>query len=333
MIEKISVIVPIFKVERYLAKCIESLLNQTYNNLEIILVNDGSPDRCGEICDHFAARDNRIKVIHKQNGGLSDARNIGVKNAKGEYISFIDSDDYIHPEYYEFLVYLLKKYDADISQCDYDLVYEDSLILRDHRKDDYKEMVYEGSLDILNNLYNDNYGKTVMVWNKLYRRELFKGVTFPVGKIHEDELTTYKILFGANRLVISDRIMYYYLQRTTSIMGKGFNVDSLTLIEAYFNQIQFYRNHRLHLLEEKAAFRLEHLIRGSMNRVINYNLEGKKQVLNELIIYYRNNLNLFTLFPSTTKTKVVREIFKRLPMFIIRWLYQMLNLGKKAINT
>lgn len=333
MIEKISIIVPIFNVEGYLAKCIESLLNQTYKNLEIILVNDGSPDRCGEICDNFAARDNRIKVIHKQNGGLSDARNMGVENAKGEYISFIDSDDYIHPEYYEFLAYLLKKYDADISQCDYELVYEESLILKDKRKDNYKEMAYEGSLNILNNLYNDNYGKTVMVWNKLYKKELFKDLTFPVGKIHEDELTTYKILFRANRLVISDRIMYYYLQRTTSIMGKGFNIDSLTLIEAYFNQIQFYQNHHLPELEEKAAFRLEHLIRGSMNRVIYYNLESKKQVLNELIIYYRNNLNLFTLFPSTTKTKVVREIFKHLPVFLIRWLYQMLNLGKGTINT
>ncbi|QJX64180.1 glycosyltransferase [Niallia circulans] len=329
---KISVIVPIYNVENYLDKCIESILNQTYSNLEVILVNDGSPDNCGGICDNYASTDDRIKVVHKKNGGLSDARNAGMSYATGEYISFIDSDDYIHLTFYETLINLMVKHNADIVQCGYEMVYEDKGSTIRKREETPKESIYSGKNNILNNLYNNNYGKTVVVWNKLFKSNLFEEVYFPKGKLHEDEMTTYQILHQAEKFVITEKNLYYYLQRKSSIMGQGFNIDSLTLIEAYYNQIRFYKQNNLFELEKKATSRLEHLVRGSMNRVIINNLESKKNVLNYLIMYYRKNLNLFSLFPSSTKNKIVRKFFQYSPIFLIRWSYEFLNLRRRKLK-
>ncbi|WP_117168561.1 glycosyltransferase [Paraliobacillus sediminis] len=330
MEQKISVIVPIYRVEKFLSKCIESIINQTYFNLEIILVDDGSPDRCFEICEKYASMDNRIVVIRKENGGLSDARNAGLKAASGNYISFIDSDDYIYETFYECLLNLIIKNDADIAQCGYQIVEEDQEFTPIRNEKAIEDIVVLDKLDILHNLYNINYGDTVVVWNKLFKSNLFNNLFFPKGKVHEDELTTYQILYRANKVAITSKKMYFYLQRSDSIMGQGFTIKSLDKLEAYYNQIKFYNDNELIELKEKATKSLEGMIKATINRVVKSNFENKTRVLNSLIDYYKKNLHLFSIFPSSKKIKLTRNLFRYTPVFIIRWIYKVVNIRRKV---
>lgn len=212
----ISVIVPIYNVEMYLIKCIESFLGQTHSNLEIILVDDGSPDGCPEICDKYALKDARIRVIHKKNGGLSDARNAGLEIATGDYIGFVDSDDWIAPDMYEYLLQGICGYNSDISYCGFINVHDTWVDYNNEKAD----MVYS-SETALNELFIDrlkNYA-----WNKLYKAELWENIRFPVGRKFEDILTNYKLFERAKRISILKEPKYYYLNRSDSIMNeKGF---------------------------------------------------------------------------------------------------------------
>jgi glycosyltransferase involved in cell wall biosynthesis len=235
----ISIIVPAYKVEKYLRRCINSIINQTYTNLEIILVDDGSPDNCGKICDEYAGKDQRIKVIHKENGGLSDARNRGLDIAKGEYIGFIDSDDWIKEDYIEKLLNLINDYNADISICNLVKVYnENQQINADYNP----EIKIYTNIQALEQYFDKYYTNMVIACCKLYKAELINGIRFPVGKIHEDEFTTHKLLYKANKTVMTTEGLYYYLQRNDSIMGKGFNLKgSLHHLEALEERLLFYK--------------------------------------------------------------------------------------------
>ena len=190
MEDLISVIVPIYKVEKYLEKCILNIVNQTYSNLEIILVDDGSPDNSGKICDEYARKDSRIKVVHKLNGGLSDARNAGIEIATGKYIAFVDSDDYIEEKMISKLYDLLKANDADVSACNICKFYEDKEIELDENEEIVKS--YPPEQAILLTILDDSFGN--YAWNKLYRSELFSDVRFPFKRRYEDIATIYKIL-------------------------------------------------------------------------------------------------------------------------------------------
>ena len=236
----ISVIVPIYKVEKYLKKCVDSLLVQTYKNLEIILVDDGSPDNCSVICDQYALMDSRVKVIHQKNSGLSAARNTGIKIAKGEFIAFVDSDDYIAPNMYEEMFKLISRADAELAICNVQKVDEKGKILDsdwtvESRVYDKKEIFQK--LNGLNAVYY------ITAWNKLYRRELFSTILFPVGKIHEDEFIIHEIFDKCNRIVSTDSIYYFYLQRDGSIMSNRKSVKSLDGVEALYNRFYFYNEH------------------------------------------------------------------------------------------
>ena len=228
----VSVIVPIYKVEAYLKKCIKSIQNQTYSNLEIILVDDGSPDGCGAICDRYAKEDTRIRVIHKENGGLSDARNKGLDIATGEYILFVDSDDYIHPQMVEILLQHLEVVDADMAVCGFKTVEENEEVIFDcfdicetagrEKKTEVVGIdageVFEGQA-VMNNLQYKNL-LTVVAWNKLYKAELFAELRYPKGRVQEDEFLVHHILHLCRRTVYIPTELYYYLQRTSSIMGE-----------------------------------------------------------------------------------------------------------------
>jgi len=211
----ISIIVPVYKTEPYLRKCLESIVSQTYKNMEIILVNDGSPDNCGEICDKYASIDSRIKVIHQKNGGLSAARNAGLRIASGEYIGFVDSDDWIENDMFETLYLGALKYGADIAICGY--FYEDCA--------KYKEVKEEHTvlLDCKDALHHLILDKTFTnhVWNKLFKNKLFEGVYFPEGRIFEDIATTYKLFEKTDKVVYLNSCKYYYRQREDSIVGSG----------------------------------------------------------------------------------------------------------------
>ena len=210
----ISVIVPVFSVEPFLDECILSLLRQTYEDLEIILVDDGSPDCCGKICDHYAAIDKRIRVIHKNNGGLSDARNAGIDIARGEYIGFIDSDDYVSSDMFAFLLSLMEDTLSDISICGHvKTTYKGK-----HRPLWHHRKVYVmDSQEALTKMLQYGYYES-FAWNKLFRRELFESIRFPSGKLHEDLFTTYKTFDKAERIACSKDVKYFYRQRSGSIV-------------------------------------------------------------------------------------------------------------------
>ena len=219
----ISIIIPVYKVEKYLEKCIESVLNQTYTNLQIILVDDGSPDNCGKICDEYAKKDSRIEVIHKANGGLSDARNVGISKAKGRYIGFVDSDDYIKENMYEILLNLIKKYDADVSICNlYDVIDGNEYIR--NKENGIQEY---SRLDILKEVLLDKNIQSY-AWNKLYKKELFDEVKYPIGKKYEDIGTTFYIFEKCNKIVVTSEPEYYYLKRSDSLVN---NVTESTVFD------------------------------------------------------------------------------------------------------
>lgn len=252
--ELISVVVPIYKVEDYLPKCVESICNQTYRNLEIILVDDGSPDCCGEICEKYAKEDTRIKVIHKKNGGLSDARNAGIEIATGSYIGFVDSDDYIHPQMYEILYNGIKKNNAQIAICQYQNVKERE-VTSFHDKKNIKWVTIANEQD----KFRYALGESTMVcftvaWNKLYKADLFNEIRYPFGKIHEDEFTTYKIIDLADRIVYTEEILYCYVHRQGSIMSKGFDKRSLDRLYAYQERLALYRQSNRYQWYEKVLF-------------------------------------------------------------------------------
>jgi glycosyltransferase involved in cell wall biosynthesis len=233
----ISVIVPVYKVEDYLRRCIVSILNQTYSNIEIILVDDGSPDSSGDICDDYEKKDPRVKVIHKKNGGLSDARNAGIDIAKGKYTTFLDSDDWIAYDYIETLYDLLVRNGADISVCNFIRTETEIIEITGVAKD-----IYEFSnIQALDNLCGKFYEQLTVAWGKLYRTELFKEIRFPVGKIHEDEFTTYKVLYKAKKIVVTTEQLLYYWQRPDSIMGLGFKLTNrLHALEAFEERADFF---------------------------------------------------------------------------------------------
>ena len=232
----ISVIVPIYKVEEYLSRCIDSIINQTYKNLEIILVDDGSPDNCPKICDDYAKKDNRIKVIHKENGGLSDARNAGVRASTGEYIVFVDSDDWIELSMLDTLYNLLADNRCDVASCGIRMVWEDnrpSKLLFPFEGCH----ILEGTEYILDCLISNKY-LVQTVWNKIYKANIIKNIDFPKGKINEDEYWSWQVIAKTNRVVCLDIALYNYAQRDGSIMRNS-NFNPMFALEANCLRYEF----------------------------------------------------------------------------------------------
>lgn len=225
---KLSVIVPIYKVEEYLECCLESIINQTYKELEIILVNDGSPDRCIDICNRYKNLDNRIIIINKENGGLSSARNKGLDVATGKYIAFVDSDDYIKVDMYENLIRIVEKEKADIVQCGFQRVHEEGEVLNQWIP---KLGILNTKKEILN-AYFEEGGIHSVVWNKLYKKDLFKDIRMVEGRNNEDTMVTPEILLRANKVINIDSVYYNYLQRDNTIMSSKFNEKKLDKIYA-----------------------------------------------------------------------------------------------------
>lgn len=224
----ISVIVPIYKTEAYLDRCVSSIAEQTYLDLEIILVDDGSPDNCPQLCDAWAERDGRIRVIHKENGGLSDARNAGLAAANGAYICFVDGDDWIEPMYVQNLLAAIRQNDCDAAGCA-------------HRKREQEQegesVPKEYAVKVLERMAAmsaliDHTAVQQVVWNKLYKRELIEGILFEKGKYHEDEFWSYQVFGRVNRYAAIDYIGYNYFQRADSIMGEAYSLKRLDAVEA-----------------------------------------------------------------------------------------------------
>lgn len=283
----ISVIVPIYNVEKYLARCVDSIVNQTYKNLEIILVDDGSPDLCPQMCDDYAEKDNRIKVVHKKNGGLSDARNAGMAVATGEYISFIDSDDYVSDDFFECLLDVMNKKNSDIAECSVVKFYEDNRF--DEFSDDLSVKTYD-TQDAMSALIAENPFHQ-HVWNKLYKTELIKDIPYAVGKLNEDEFWTYQVFGRANKVSKLNKTMYYYFQRNSSIMGVGYNIRRLDALEGKANRQKYIENN-FPDLSAQAKIDLYGSCMFAYQSVLKFMSGSDKKKALSIIKKYKNNCNL-----------------------------------------
>ena len=242
--KKISVIIPVYKVEEFLNSCVESIVNQTYQNLEIILVDDGSPDNCPNLCDEWAKKDERVKVVHKKNGGLSSARNAGLEIMTGDYVLFVDSDDSIHSQSCEILLNNLEKNDADISMASFRNVYSlTGLKHKTYKLEKIKTEIFEDK-DVFELIFNKKIPMVMVAWMKLYKREIFKDLRFEEGKLHEDEFIIHKTFSLCKKLAYTNLPLYNYLQRQNSIIKSSFSEKRLHILEALENRIEFTKENK-----------------------------------------------------------------------------------------
>jgi len=236
----ISVIVPVYNVEGYLHKCIKSLLEQSYNNLEIILVDDGSTDASGAICDSYS-KDSRIKVIHKEHEGVADARNRGLAAVNGSYIGFLDGDDYLDLDFYTYLYRALLENSADISQCAFKKVLPNEEIASSQTSAELSPTECISGYYMLQNLRTSKYyPANTILGNKLYRRDLFIGLQFRTGRLHEDEYIIHQIYYKATRVCINTKVLYYYVQRPSSIMGIRKQERFDDIMGVYKDRLEFF---------------------------------------------------------------------------------------------
>lgn len=307
--EVISIIVPVYNVEKYIKRCVESLVNQTYKNIEIILVDDGSKDNCSKICDYYAIKDKRIKVIHKTNGGLSDARNAGFCVATGKLIMFIDSDDYVDIHMVSHMYDRMERENSDIVVCGVNWVNEDGVLLK---KDTVESDETFDTIQGLKQVIADGKIKQ-HVWNKLYKREIVEGTKFEKGKYHEDIFWSYQIFGKANKVAVMSEAYYYYVQRINSIMGEGYSKKRLDALDANRCKCEYMKKYYPQLLDTavyvymgNCMYQMQCAIKSNVDKEIVFNIkarlkyqkEGKpfKYIHGKQAIW----MHLFLIFPITT---------------------------------
>ena len=314
----ISIVIPVYKVEKYLEKCVESVINQTYKNLEILLVNDGSPDNCPKICDEYAQKDNRIKVIHKENGGLSDARNAGIDVATGKYITFIDSDDYISNDYVEYMYNLAQKHNAQIATCEFEIVY-----LEDELKNDSE---YIEDIEVLTPrdfFYNMLFAKRsdVTACAKLYEIGLFKEIRYPKGVVYEDTATTYKLIEKCNKIATGNKKCYFYFTRPNSISKiSGFNSNELDYIKNTNEMLDYLKNKYPDL--EQAIDRFDLYANFRILRLLLFTKPRNKKMEKEIFEKIKNKRMKVLKYKDTPKRDKMAIVlsFFGLSIFKFSWL-------------
>lgn len=290
MSDLVSVIVPIYNVEQYLERCIKSIQNQTYKNIEIILVDDGSPDNCGEICERYAVGDKRIKVVHKKNGGLSSARNAGIAVARGEYYLFIDSDDCIAVNMVERMYSVCKHNDTDIVICGYQRFSEDEEIASIDTSKKEKLTILDKD-EAMSRIYSHGV-KYVVAWNKMYRKTLFDNVRYKEGKLNEDEFTTYKLYGNSNKIAEIEDVLYFYFYNGNSITTNEKYIVSRDLYEAFDECIEYYTGRYPKSLHNIKKAYLDRIIsRCRMGILLN---PPKYEYCNQLAKFYKEKYKLFS---------------------------------------
>lgn len=288
----VSVIVPVYKVEKYLKNCLNSLINQTYKNWEAILVDDGSPDSSGEICEDYAARDPRFKVIHKPNGGLSSARNAGIDISGGKYVFFLDSDDFLHCNALEKLTEYAEQTNTDIVQCDF-LRGTDVI---------FPEILEASFLDYDNHSIFTSFAAKIITCGKLYKRNVIGDIRFPEGLINEDDFTTWKFYYNSRKIAVTNTPYYYYTVNPSSIMANQQRKPNLNYFNAYRERISFF--------DESGDRDLE-----AISRI---------QLMKSLLILYSNEqlieeerTEIKTLFDENYRSKSLKAIAMPLKLQIV----------------
>lgn len=290
----ISVIVPVYNVEKYLDKCVQSILAQTYKDFELILVDDGSPDNCPQMCDQFAKNDSRIRVLHKKNGGLSDARNAGTAIASGEFVTYVDSDDYVADDYLEKLHSLLEKYDADIAVTGVERYYGSKPNCKNEKENEY---CYSGVEALEKMLYQDTLDSSACAI--LLPKVMALNNLFPIGKYHEDEFTTYKYYSEARKVAVTTRKQYFYFQRPGSIMHI-FGQSAVDELDASDNLVHFCKNNYPNM--EKAA-KSKKFSNYCQVLLKNTNINNDNYKEYKRIIHYIDNVKFDILFDNKTRRK------------------------------
>jgi len=320
---KISIIVPVYNTENQIRYCLDSILNQTYKNLEIIVVDDGTKDNAGNIAEEYSKKDDRIIVIHQENQGLSAARNTGLNAATGDYISFVDSDDVLKKDFYEYMIDVLKKEGyPEIVQASFLRIDEDNIenvenILEENEPEE--EIKTMSNIEALEKLYGANqleYVKFVVVWNKIYKKEIYSSLRFPKGRNHEDEYTTYKAIYAAKRIAYSNRLVYGYIQTKKSIMRVGISQKRIDdTLEAYRQVYSYFKENNLPEIESKAKRRyLEYCI--ELVEKINQGevlAEQEKQIEflnNEFIRFYDENISFIKENAKTEELEIIGNLEK-----------------------
>lgn len=310
--KKISIIVPVYNVESLLELCVESIINQTYSNFEILLIDDGSTDSSGKICDSLKERDKRVNVFHKKNGGLSDARNYGIEHSTGEFYLFIDSDDVLHPDFCRVLIELQKEYNADIVSTDLVKFYESEQIEEFNKKDYQKTVTVFYGNEILQEYYNPQDENKTKIYHglcmKLYRDSLFSGLRFAVGRLHEDLYITYKLLALAKCFVFVDLPYYYYYQKNTNSITK--NYKDKNFIDEYdaLQEMRLYFQHNDIICKSLDLFTFRHY-QYLLNRY-NYlesrkNLKSYAKKMKSWLQYYlKTTKNISILTKTKTRIKL-----------------------------
>ena len=232
----ISVIVPVYQVEAFLPRCVESILNQTFSDFELILVDDGSPDHCGSLCDTYAGQNAGVHVIHQENGGLSAARNAGIDwvfaNSESQWMTFVDSDDWLHPQTLELLLHAAEAQHVNVSVCGFQETTGENPRMDPHASG--------AAVWTPKDFYMDKIKNFTVAWGKLYHRSCFETIRYPAGKIHEDEFVTYRILFAQERLAVISQPLYAYFVNPTGITRKPWSAKRLHAWQAYEEQIRFF---------------------------------------------------------------------------------------------
>ena len=324
---KISIIVPVYKVEKYIEQCIDSILNQTFKDFELILVDDGSPDKCPEICDKYALKDERIKVIHKSNGGLSSARNAGIDIATGDYIGFVDSDDFVHHKMYETLYNYALEYNADISICNY-IKFTSEDKPKDISNINKLINIQEYSnIQALSQLYSENLGLFWGPCQKLYKRNLFNNIRFENGRVYEDRLICHRLLYEADKIIYIPQDFYYYRQREGSIVHSVFENKYLDLVYAYRDTMIFFEDINLDL-KYKAQDEYIYMVFEYYKRIKN-ELNEPKSELKSIRLDFKKVINLLL----KSKSHSIKEKISWIMFIYMPFLYEMvINKYKEEFN-
>lgn len=303
MEKKVSIIVPVYNVSKYISKCLESLINQTYLNLEIILIDDNSTDNSLEICKEYEKLDSRITVFHKINGGAASARNVGLDNCHGDYIAFVDSDDYVKNNYIEQLVSMLEQYNADISVCSFFYEYPNNIKINNYHID----VIEYDNVDFLKRFLED--WTCGLIWNKLFKSELLKDIRFKEGHKIDDEFFTYKLIMKSNKIVLFNLPLYYYIWRKTSVMNNADNQELLIMDRlSYLNEryliiskkypqlkhlyFENYVDNLLRLKTEATQIETSQYIKKLLKQNVLNILTSKISILKKIIILKVRNVSL-----------------------------------------
>lgn len=314
----ISIIVPIYNVDKYLSRCIESILNQSFKEFELILVDDGSSDNSGEICDIYASKDDRVKVLHKENGGVSSARNVGVKASNGEYIGFVDPDDYIDKEIYYQLYKLCIDNDCDIAICRFNREINGKL----QNIGSTEEIIELNNIEAMNELFKGNLYRFSLC-NKLFSKKCFNNVSFPEGRIHEDLSSTYKLFANSKKAIYIDYCGYVYVRRENSILTSTYNEKRLQAFIGWAEIIDFMSKNYSDVIEQVIAtfiYWCVDSISYILEQVDNYN-DIKK---------YLNTIRIYTIkYYSYIKQNKILSLKYKLKIIIFNLNIYLLILQKK----